>query len=453
MLGQKHQLLVDTVQRLLRREAHTNIKRIFAKTHPADLAAVISRFDEAHKELLFNLIDTLEIRAEILSEMHDSEAAEFLSRKPIERIVALLREMESDDAADILGSFPEELSIEVLAALEKNDDDDVGELLRYEEDSAGGIMTPDYIALHEDVTVHDAIGTLRESKDVDMAFYLYVVNDHEQLVGVLSLRKLVIVKPSTVLKDIMEPNVVAVKVHDDQEDVARLVSRYSLLAIPVVDENNSMQGIVTVDDVIDVIREEATEDILKMAGAGEELVGTDSVSKSVRARSPWLLVSCIGELIGVVVISPFIGELQTHHYLALFMPIIMAMGGNIGTQSATVIVRGLATGFVDQKRMATIYWRELRVAIVLGLAYGLLVGAISLLFTDSSIIYGASVAISMALAMVIAVTVGTLLPIVLARLHVDPAVSTGPFVTSAVDVLGLLIFFVVSSTLISLAGL
>ena len=426
MLGQKHQLLVDTVQRLLRREAHTNIKRIFAKTHPADLAAVISRFDEAHKELLFNLIDTLEIRAEILSEMHDSEAAEFLSRKPIERIVALLREMESDD---------------------------VGELLRYEEDSAGGIMTPDYIALHEDVTVHDAIGTLRESKDVDMAFYLYVVNDHEQLVGVLSLRKLVIVKPSTVLKDIMEPNVVAVKVHDDQEDVARLVSRYSLLAIPVVDENNSMQGIVTVDDVIDVIREEATEDILKMAGAGEELVGTDSVSKSVRARSPWLLVSCIGELIGVVVISPFIGELQTHHYLALFMPIIMAMGGNIGTQSATVIVRGLATGFVDQKRMATIYWRELRVAIVLGLAYGLLVGAISLLFTDSSIIYGASVAISMALAMVIAVTVGTLLPIVLARLHVDPAVSTGPFVTSAVDVLGLLIFFVVSSTLISLAGL
>ncbi len=453
MLGKKHQLLVDTVQRLLRREAHTNIKRIFAKTHPADLASVISRFDEAHKELLFNLIETIEIQAEVLSEMLDSAAAEFLARKPVARIVALLREMESDDAADILGNFPEDLSIEVLAALESDEDDDVGELLRYDEDSAGGIMTPDYIALHENVTVQDAINTLRESRDVDMAFYLYVVNDHEQLVGVLSLRKLVLVKPVTVLKDIMEPNVVAVKVHDDQEDVARLVSRYSLLAIPVVDENNSMQGIVTVDDVIDVIREEATEDILKMAGAGEELVETDSVSKSVRARSPWLLVSCIGELVGVVVISPFIGELQAHHYLALFMPIIMAMGGNIGTQSATVIVRGLATGFVDQKRMATIYWRELRVAIALGVTYGILVGTISLLFTDSSIIYGASVAISMALAMVIAVTVGTLLPIVLARLHFDPAVSTGPFVTSAVDVLGLLIFFVVSSTLISLAGL
>ena len=453
MLGQKHQLLVDTVQRLLRREAHTNIKRIFAKTHPADLALVISRFDEAHKELLFNLIENIEVQAEVLSELHDSVAAEFLARKPIERIVALLQEMESDDAADILGNFPEELSREVLAALGRHDDDDVGDLLRYDEDSAGGIMTPDFIALHETVTVQDAIGTLRESRDVDMAFYLYVVNDHDQLVGVLSLRKLVLVKPSTVLKDIMEPNVVAVKVHDDQEDVARLVARYSLLAVPVVDENNGIQGIVTVDDVIDVIREEATEDILKMAGAGGELVETDSVGKSVRARSPWLLVSCIGELIGVVVISPFIGELQTHHYLALFMPIIMAMGGNIGTQSATVIVRGLATGFVDQQRMATIYWRELRVAFALGTAYGLLVGAVSLYFTDGSIIYGASVAISMALAMVIAVTVGTLLPIVLARLNVDPAVSTGPFVTSAVDVLGLLIFFAVSSALISLGGL
>ncbi len=453
MLGQKHQLLVDTVQRLLRREAHTNIKRIFAKTHPADLAAVISRFDEAHKELLFNLIESLEIQAEVLSEMLDSAAAEFLARKPVERVVALLQEMESDDAADILGHFSEDLSREVLAALGRHDDDDVGDLMRYDEDSAGGIMTPHFIALHENVTVQDAIGTLRESRDVDMAFYLYVVNDHGQLVGVLSLRKLVLVKPSTVLKDIMEPNVVAVKVHDDQEDVARLVARYSLLAVPVIDENNSIQGIVTVDDVIDVIREEATEDILKMAGAGGELVETDSVTRSVRARSPWLLVSCIGELIGVVVISPFIGELQTHHYLALFMPIIMAMGGNIGTQSATVIVRGLATGFVDQKRMATIYWRELRVAIVLGATYGILVGSISLLFTDASIIYGASIAISMALAMVIAVTVGTLLPIVLARMNVDPAVSTGPFVTSAVDVLGLLIFFTVSSMLISLAGL
>jgi len=453
MLGKKHQLLIDTIQRLLRREATTNIKRIFARTHPADLAALVSSFDDRRREMLFNLIDGLSVRAEVLSEMMHDEAAQFMSVMPVSVILELVQEMESDDAADIIGKLPEELSREVLTLLERDDDDEVGDLLRYDEDTAGGIMTPDFIALHEDVTVQDAIETLRQNREVDMAFYLYVLNDHEQLVGVLSLRKLVLVGPTRVLKDIMEPNVASVRLHTDQEDVARMVARYNLLAVPVVDDNNKLEGIVTVDDVIDVIREEATEDILKMAGAGEELVETGSVTKSVRARSPWLLVSCIGELIGVIVLSPFIGELRTHHYLALFMPIIMAMGGNIGTQSATVIVRGLATGFVDQQKMASIYWRELRVALVLGLVYGLLVGGVSLLFPESSLVYASAVALSMALAMIIAVTVGTLLPIVLARIHIDPAVSTGPFVTSAVDVLGLLVYFSVSSALISLAGL
>ena len=403
--------------------------------------------------MLFNLIEEFATRAEVLSEMMHEEAAQFMSSMPVSEVVDLFQEMESDDAADIIGRLPEDLSREVLALLEKENDDEVGDLLRYGEDTAGGIMTPEFIALHEDVTVQDAIETLRRSKEVDMAFYLYVLNDHEQLVGVLSLRKLVLVAPTTVLKDIMEPNVASVRLHTDQEDVARMVARYSLLAVPVVNENNKLEGIVTVDDVIDVIREEATEDILKMAGAGEELLETGSVTKSVRARFPWLLVSCLGELIGVVVLSPFIGELRTHHYLALFMPIIMAMGGNIGTQSATVIVRGLAIGFIDQKKMASIYWRELRVAIALGITYGLLVGTVSLLFPDSGIVYASSVAISMALAMIIAVTVGTLLPIALARLNVDPAVSTGPFVTTAVDVLGLLVYFTVSTSLISLAGL
>ena len=452
MFSQKHKLLIDTIQRLLRRGAVTNIKRIFDKTHPADLASIISHFDDNRRNMLFHLIDEREIRGEVLSEMIHDEAAAFMATFPIPKIVELLQVMESDDAADIIGCLPEDLSHEVLAALEKRDDDDVGDLLRYGEDTAGGIMTPGFIALHEDINVQDAIETLRESKDVDMAFYLYVVNDHEQLVGVLSMRKLVLVSPKTVLKDIMEPNVVSVRVHTDQEDVARMVARYNLLAVPVCDDNNILQGIVTVDDVIDVIREEATEDILKMAGAGEELLKAGSVQSSIKARFPWLLVGFLGELVGVAVISPFLGELKSHHFLALFMPIIMAMGGNIGTQSSTVIVRGLALGFVDHTKMAAIYWREFRVALLLGLGYGLAVGCVSFFFSDMSVIYGAAVAISMCLAMLIAVTVGTLLPILLQRFNIDPAVSTGPFITSAVDVLGLLVYFTVSTTLISLAS-
>jgi len=452
MPGRKHELLIDTVQRLLRRDASTNVKRIFAKTHPADLALLISYFDGPRREHLFNLIDDLEVRAEVLSEMHHEEAAQFASTMPVSSIVELLQKMESDDAADIVVRLPEELSKEVLETLERQDDE-VGDLLKYGEDTAGGIMTPDFIALHENTTVQEAIESLRESKEVDMAFYLYVVNDHDQLVGVLSMRKLVIVSPDRVLKDIMEPSVESVRLHTDQEDVARMVARYNLLAVPVVDDNNVLEGIVTVDDVIDVIREEATEDILKMAGAGMEMFETGSVAKSIRARSPWLLVSCIGELVGVAVISPFIGRLETHHYLALFMPVIMAMGGNIGTQSATVIVRGLATGYVDPQKMASIYWRELRVALFLGIGYGLLVGGVSLLYSDVCLVYAAAVTLSMVLAMLIAVTVGTLLPIILEKANVDPAVSTGPFVTSAVDVLGLLVYFGVSSAFFSLAGL
>ena len=450
MMGRKLQLLIDTIQRLLRREAHTNIKRIFAKTHPADLAILISYFDSVPKSLLFNLMDGNETRALVLAEMHHPEAAEFLIERPISEIVLLLDAMDADDAADILGSFPEELSNEVLRRLEGADADEVGDLLKYDEDTAGGIMTPDFIALHEDMTAQLAIEALRENREVDMAFYLYVVNDHEQLVGVLSLRKLVLVAQGRVLKELMEPNVASVRVDTDQEEVARQVARYNLLAIPVVDENNTLLGIVTVDDVIDVIKEEATEDFLKMAGAGQEMLTTESVATSVRARAPWLLVGCIGGLVGALVIRPFIGDMQEHHYLALFMPIIMAMGGNIGTQSATVIVRGLATGYVDRRKVAPVYWRELRVAILLGVVYGIIVGATSVLFSDGNVVYAGAVALSMTLAMGLAVSIGTLLPFLLERFGIDPAVSTGPFVTSAVDVLGLLIYFSVSTTFLTM---
>lgn len=450
MMGRKQQLLIDTTQRLLRREAYGNIKRMFLKTHPADLALIMNHFDGDRRVFLFSQVEDLETRAQVVAEMNHEVAAGFLATMPITKILELLREMEYDDAADIIGSLPDDLSKEVLKRLETIDSEEVGDLLRYEEDTAGGIMNPDFIALQENTTAQQAIEVIREKHDVDMAFYLYVVNEHQQLVGVLSIRKLVVVKPATVLRDIMEANVVSVRVETDQEEVSRHVARYNLLAIPVVDENNVLQGIVTVDDVIDVIREEATEDILKMAGAGELLSDTDSVSTSARVRFPWLLVAFLGELLGVFLLRPFADTLETHHYLALFMPIIMAMGGNIGTQSATVVVRGLATGHVNRKKVFHLYWRELRVALALGMTYGLLIGAVSFLISDQNLVYAASVSISMTLAMAIAVSVGTLLPILLERLRIDPAVSTGPFVTSAVDVLGLVTYFLVANFLFTL---
>ncbi len=450
MTGKKQQLLVDTTQRLMRREAFGNIRRMFMKTHPADLAAVLSYFEGEQRAFLFKQIEGQKIRAEVVAEMNHQRAADFLSTLPVEQVVELLKLMETDDAVDIIGSLPDELSKLVLSLMEPNATGEVGDLLKYDEDTAGGIMNPDFIALQDDTDVQAAIEVIRSNRDVDMAFYLYVVNAHQQLVGVLSLRKLVLVKPDSVLRDIMEPSVVSVRLDTDQEDVSRVVARYNLLAVPVVDENNVMRGIVTVDDVIDVIREEATEDILKMAGAGELLSDTESVTNSARVRFPWLLVAFLGELVGILLLKPFIGPLEQHTYLALFMPIIMAMGGNIGIQSATVIVRGLATGHVNRKKVLAVYWRELQVAVALGTVYGLFIGITTYLFSDTeySLGYAAAVSVSMLVAMVIAVTVGTLLPLLLERIKVDPAVSTGPFVTSAVDVLGLLCYFLIADALI-----
>jgi len=358
--------------------------------------------------------------------------------------------MDNDDVADLVGTLPEDVSAELMGLLTGEDSFEVEGLLRYGEDTAGGIMTPDFVGLQETSTVGQAIDQIRQNTDVEMAFYIYVLNEHDQLVGVMSLRQLVVSNNDVQLKEIMEPGVVSVRTDADQEDVARLVSRYNLLALPVVDERNILLGLVTVDDVIDVLKDEATEDILKMAGAGQELVEHDSVRTAIRSRTPWLMVAFVGQLLGVAVITPFEEALHTYSYLAFFIPIIIAMGGSVGTQTATIIVRSLATGRIVPEEVRAAYWRELQVSLFLGLIYGVFTGLVGFYIADWSIPFGVAVGLSMAVAMVIAVTVGALLPLFFAKVKIDPAVSTGPFVTSAVDVLGLLAYFLISSAFLQI---
>ncbi len=449
MSGHRSTLLFDATQRLLRRGALSHIKRIIAKTHPADLAHLLARFDREQQVQIFGLVSDLEERALVLAEMADEEAAGIIQHIPRSEAAEILKEMDNDDVADLMGTLPEEVSAELLDLLTGEDSFEVEGLMRYGEDTAGGIMTPDFVGLQETATVGEAIDLVRKNRDVEMAFYIYVLNDHTQLVGVMSLRQLVISDNDVQLKDIMEPGVVSVRTDTDQEEVARLVSRYNLLAIPVVDDRNILLGLVTVDDVIDVLKDEATEDILKMAGAGQELVDSDSVKSAIRTRSPWLMIAFIGELIGVALITPFGEALQTHHYMAFFIPIIIAMGGSVGTQSATIIVRSLATGRILPREVRRAYWREFRVALILGVMYGIFTGVVGWYWSDWSVGFGIAVGLSMLSAMVIAVTVGALLPLFFARIKIDPAVSTGPFVTSSVDVLGLLAYFVISSVILS----
>ena len=369
----------------------------------------------------------------------------------LDDIVQILDLMPRDDVADLLGRLPVEKSDDILEKMKKEGSEEVEGLLHYEDDTAGGIMVPEFIALQEDATAGEAIQSLqKEHLDVEMPFYLYVVDANGKLIGVSSLRQLVVVPPNTPLKNFMITDVFAVKTDMDQEEVAKIVARYDILAVPVVDDTNKLVGIVTVDDVIDIIREEATEDILKMAGVGvEEFVETQSVLRSTRIRFPWLSASFIGGIIAFFIIGHFEGSLKKIAYLAAFIPVIMGMGGNIGTQTSTIVVRGLATGRLNIRDTWAVVFKELAVGFILGAVYGIMIGVVAQLQYSTAMV-AVSVGLAVMSSMAVAALVGSMVPMGFARINVDPAVATGPFVTTAIDIVSVYFYFQIATTLLGI---
>jgi magnesium transporter len=446
----RSKILLDTSKRLLRRGATVHLHKIVNKTHAADLAAVFRFLTLREQEALFDLLDTVEQKALFFSELEEEILLRLIEDMPAEKIAEILERMPNDDVADLLGKLSPERAKALLDLMTKEGSEEVEGLLSYDAETAGGIMLPDFIALKEETTAREAIEALqKEYVDIEMPFYLYVVDDHDKLAGVISLRQLVVVPPETKLKSIMATDVVSVQTNMDQEEVAKIVARYNVLAVPVVDESNTLVGIVTVDDVIDIIRAEATEDILKMAGAGEGLVETQSLFKSARIRLPWLLASWFGGVIAFFVIGHFESSLNKLVYLAAFIPIIMGMGGNIGTQSSTIVVRGLATGRLDLKQMWRVVSKELTVGFFLGFVYGLLLGLVVHLRYDLWLL-GITVGLAVLSSMTIAAFVGSLVPMVFARINIDPAVATGPFVTTSIDILSVFFYFQIATMLLHL---
>ena len=339
MQSDRNKILVDSIKRLLRRGAISHLLKIVNKTHAADLSTVFPSISLSDQHNLFEMIKDTEQKGVLFSELEEDIFLNFTEGMEIDEIVEILETMPTDDVADLIGRLPEEMSDAILEKMKREGSEEVEGLLRYDDDTAGGIMIPDFIALKEDTTAKEAIESLqKEHQDVEMPFYLYVVDEYGKLTGVSSLRQLVVVPPEKPLKDFMTTDVFSAQTDMDQEEVAKIVARYDILAVPVVDETNRLVGIVTVDDVIDIFRQEATEDILKMAGVGEEFVETKSVLKSTRIRLPWLFASCIGGMIAFFIISHFEESLSRYAYLAAFIPVIMGMGGNIGTQSSTASV-------------------------------------------------------------------------------------------------------------------
>ncbi len=416
--------------------------------HPGDL---LDLFEDLAIEQKVELMEMLSAddAAHIFQEMEDFEQAEILRLLEHDRAKFILKSLASDDAADLIGELSPE---DAQNMMELIDDEelpvDFGDLLKYPEDTAGGIMTTEFISLPADIPVEEAIARLREiAPEAETIYYVYVVDGDNRLIGVISLRDLIASSDGTIIKDVMRRNVISVYAELDQEEVARVVSKYDLLAVPVVDDQNRLLGIITVDDVIDVLEQEATEDIYRLAGASEvegmELTKA-SVGKVVRLRMPWLFISMAGGILSGSVIGVFETTLEAIVMLAVFIPVLMDMGGNVGTQSSTIFVRGLATGEIEKTELWPYFFREIRIGAVMGVLCGILI-SVAAFFWQGNMYLGLVVGISMLATISVAALIGTLVPMLCTMVNIDPAITAGPFVTTIKDVTGLLIYFTVAS--------
>ena len=449
----KHEIAIlkDTFGRLLRRHAQTNLIKLIVKTHPADLAVVFRYFNDDEQIQVFNLMQNNEHTLEFLVGLDDTIIEKLLNIENPERIVSLIQNASTNDQSYILGILGKPQAQSVIDLLNKEEQEEIEEIMGYPEDSAGAMMATDVFTLFQNTTCKDALRALQDQKDAEMVFYLYITNEDNSLVGVASLRALATTPANTMLKDIMVKRVHSVRPETDQEDVAQIVAQYNYLAVPVVDGDNYLLGIVTVDDVVDVIREEATEDFLQMAGAGKDReILLKSSWENAKVRLPWLFASWMGGIVAASVIGAYEHMLENIIALAAFIPIIIGMGGNIGTQSSTIIVRGMATGRIEIGNELRIFFKELRVGLLLGVLYGIMLGIFAnLRFIDTDPMLGLVVGLSVSCSMLIAVAVGSFTPLVLRKLDIDPAVATGPFVTTSIDMLGVLFYFVIAGLLLN----
>lgn len=452
MIGNEGMVILDMVRRLNRRNATGHLKKLISKTHPADMAWVFRHLTPDERQKIFSIIALTEQVGEFFSELDESIVIELSSELPAKYMAQIVANMATDDAADLLEALPVDAADEIRKHMEKEDREEVDELLQYHPQTAGGLMSTDYMSLDEELGVGDAISLVQKrSEEKEMVFYLYITHGEGKLAGVVSLRELLMHPPQRQLKNIMNSNVISVGTDTDQEEVAHLVSQYNILAIPVVDTTYNLVGIVTVDDIIDVIREEATEDFLQMAGAGKDReILLKSTKENALLRAPWLFASWVGGIMAMIIIGAFEKELTKVLALAAFIPIVMGMGGNIATQSSTIIVRGIATGRINMNEFIKVVFKEMRVGIILGVLYGAFLGIVTFFSYSDPPLLGLVVGISIFSCMVMSATIGAFIPLILKRFDIDAAIATGPFVTTSIDIVGVLVYFWVAKLFLQL---
>ncbi|MFO8058227.1 MAG: magnesium transporter [bacterium] len=434
---------------LVREGSDSELAGFLRLLHPADIADLVEQVDEEGRERIFSLLPD-KTAAEVLPEIQDYVMGDVLEFLPDERIADFVPEMDTDDAADLLAELPSSQQRMILARIEPSDSEELRRLMEYQPDTAGGLMQTELIAVVKDATVGEVIDEIRKNRnEVDRLHFVFVVDEYKRLEGVLDLQDLILADSDRRVSELMSPEVISVRVDTDQEEVVSLIMKYSLISIPVVDDQNRLLGRIWVDDVMGALEDEVDEDFLLMAGAGEEELEDLSVRKSVVARLPWLIITWIGGITAALIMGHF-GKTMSEAMVVLsaFIPIIMAMGGNVGTQSATIIVRGIATGRIDYGGLTHFFFSQLGIGFFLGALIGALTAAFAHI-RPSTYEYSLIIGLAMAAVISFSALVGAFLPMFFKKIGVDPAIATAPIISMTCDIVGILIYLTLASFLIS----
>ncbi len=443
MININFESILPDIEQLIEDQNAGALLNIIVDLHPADIEEILNRLKKDQRKYLFDLLPT-EIASEVLSELDTPVADQILEDKSEEEISSLVEEMDSDDAADVISELDQEVAARVLDQLPDEDADEVKKLLHHEEDTAGGIMAVEFLAMPETATVNETIDRIREKREeLDEIYNVWVIDGQQRLIGSVSLTDLVLAQGSTPLKEIMDDSIPFVTVGMDQEEVANLFRKYDLVSAPVVDEQKHLIGRITVDDIVDVLEEEGSEDLAYMAGAPDEEIMEESTFILSRARIPWLLVAFFGEIVNAFVLNSFETTLQQKVMAAFFIPIVMAMGGSTGQQASVIVVRGLATGDINIGDTKRRLFKEFKISMVISVFFSTILFGV-VYFWDGAF-FGAILAISMFLVINNAAVIGALIPLSFKRFNIDPALAAAPFISTTNDIIGILIYLSIAT--------
>ncbi len=447
LLERKKEGLKELLEELVKEKDWQSLGKKAIRIHPHDLLGFVEGLDKSRqRELLSNLPD--EVLKELIPELSDEGQREFLTILAPRAASRLLSKFPPDEMVDTLSTLPREIRNRILRYFPKKEVEEIKRLLRHPSDTAGGLMTTEALTLPAETTVTGAMEHIRKKgRDFETIYYTYVVGENQELMGVLSLRDLFLADLESKLKDIMNPDVISVPAGMDQEEVARITADYDLTVIPVIGENKELIGVITVDDIIDVIEEEVFEDISYLSGTGDtidKLVEATPLAV-VRARLPWLIFAMVGGLVAGSVIGVYEKTLSSVILLAIFIPVVMSLGGNVGIQSSTVFVRGLATGEI--KNPLKYLLREVKIGFIMGAVIGVGVAIIAQLWKGLPVL-GFVVGAAMFLTITLACVIGVLIPKTFDRLGIDPAIASSPIVTTIQDITSLFIYFSLAAVMI-----